>query len=55
MIRIGAETAIIRATSSHDDGREVLVEAELNRAGRNRVLVNRQKLPRVRDLLGVCA
>ena len=53
MIRIGAETAIIRAVVVHEDGRELLVEAELNRAGRNRVLVNRQKLPRVRDLLGV--
>jgi DNA replication and repair protein RecF len=53
MIRIGADTAIIRAVVVHEDGREVLVEAELNRAGRNRVLVNRQKLPRVRDLLGV--
>ena len=53
MIRVGADTAIIRATVLHDDGREMLVEAEINRAGRNRVLVNRQKLPRVRDLLGV--
>jgi DNA replication and repair protein RecF len=53
LIRVGAETAILRATVVHEDGREVLVEAELSRAGRNRVLVNRQKLPRVRDLLGV--
>lgn len=53
LIRIGAETAIIRATVRQEDGREVLVEAELNRSGRNRVLVNRQKLPRTRDLLGV--
>lgn len=53
MIRIGAEQAVIRATVLHDDGREVLVEAELNRNGRNRVLVNRQKLGRARELLGV--
>jgi DNA replication and repair protein RecF len=53
MIRIGAEQAVIRATILHDDGREVLVEAELNRLGRNRVLVNRQKLGRTRELLGV--
>jgi DNA replication and repair protein RecF len=37
----------------HDDGREVLVELELSRNGRNRVLINRQKLGRARDLLGV--
>ena len=53
LIRIGAEQAVIRATVRHDDGREVLVEAELNRSGRNRVLVNRQRLQRTRDLLGV--
>ena len=53
LIRVGADTAIIRATVVQEDGREVLVEAELTRSGRNRVLVNRQKLPRTRDLLGV--
>ncbi len=53
LIRLGADTAIIRATVVHDDDREVLVEAEINRLGRNRVLVNRQKLGRSRELLGV--
>jgi DNA replication and repair protein RecF len=53
LIRWGAETAVIRATVCHDDGREVLVEAEINRTGRDRVLVNRQKLGRSRELLGV--
>ncbi|CAB4552100.1 MAG: DNA replication and repair protein RecF [Actinobacteria bacterium] len=53
LVRIGADTAIIRATVLQDDGREVLVEAELSRTGRSRVLVNRQRLPRTRDLLGV--
>ncbi|MBI5088545.1 MAG: DNA replication/repair protein RecF [Actinobacteria bacterium] len=53
LVRVGAETAIVRATVQQDDGREVLVEAEINRAGRNRVLVNRQKLGRTRELLGV--
>ena len=43
----------MRATVVHDDGREVLVELELNRLGRNRVQVNRQRLGRARDLLGV--
>ena len=53
LIRVGAESAVVRATVVHDDGREVLVELELSRNGRNRVLVNRQKLGRTRDLLGV--
>ena len=44
---------MIRATLRDDDGREVLIEAELTRAGRNRVQVNRQRLARARDLLGV--
>jgi DNA replication and repair protein RecF len=53
LIRIGCDTGFIRATIRDDDGREVLVEAELSRAGRNRVQVNRQRLARIRDLLGV--
>ncbi len=53
LVRMGADAAIIRATVLHDDDREVLVEAEISRLGRNRVLVNRQKLGRARDLLGV--
>ncbi len=53
LIRVGADSAVVRATVVHDDGREVLVEFELTSSGRNRVLVNRQKLGRSRDLLGV--
>ena len=53
LIRVGVDQAVIRATVRHDDGREVLIEAEMNRSGRNRVLVNRQKLVRTRDLLGI--
>ena len=53
LIRHGADSAYIRATIVHEDGRELLVEAEINRAGRNRVLVNKQRLARSRDLLGV--
>lgn len=52
LIRAGADTAIIRATIRQDDGRETLIEVELASVGRNRVQVNRQKLARVRDLLG---
>ena len=51
LVRVGASTAIIRATVL-DDERESLIEIELAAAGRNRVQVNRQRLQRVRDLLG---
>jgi len=53
LIRVGADVAVVRATVAHPDGREVLVELELTRNGRNRVQVNRQKLGRARELLGV--
>jgi DNA replication and repair protein RecF len=53
LIRVGAETAVIRALVRHDDGRDLSVEVELSRTGRTRVLVNRNKIPRTRDLLGV--
>ncbi len=52
LVRVGADTAIIRATVVDDDGRESLIEIELVASGRNRVQVNRQRLQRVRDLLG---
>ena len=53
LVRVGADTGIIRAAIREEDGREVLIEAELVRVGRNRVQINRQKLGRTRDLLGV--
>lgn len=53
LIRNGSDLAVVRATVVHPDGREVLVELELSRNGRNRVLVNKQRLSRTRDLLGV--
>jgi len=54
LVRKGCDSAYIRAEIRHDDdGREVLVEAEINRMGRNKVLVNKQRLQRVRDLLGI--
>lgn len=53
LIREGTDTAYVRALVCHEDGREILVECEINRAGRNRVFVNRQRLGRTRDLLGV--
>lgn len=52
LVRSGAERGIIRATVVDDDGRRSLIEAEIVSGGRNRVQVNRQRLPRTRDLLG---
>ena len=51
LIRSGADAAVVRGTVRHDD-REQLIEAELAVSGRNRVLVNRQRLVRTRDVLG---
>ena len=53
MVRVGATAAVLRAEVRDDDGRLSLIEAELAPAGRNRVQVNRQRLSRARDLLGV--
>src|SRR5688500_10268542 len=53
LVRVGADSAIVRATLRDDDGRESLIEAELATTGRGRVLVNKQRLGRTRDLLGV--
>ena len=53
LVRVGADAAVVRATVLHTDGREVLVELEISRQGRSRVQVNRQRLGRTRDLLGV--
>jgi DNA replication and repair protein RecF len=50
LIRHGYDCAVVRAEGERD-GRSLLIEAEINRTGRNRVLVNRQRLPRARDLL----
>ncbi len=52
LVRVGAEQGIIRARLNVDQ-REVWIEAELSRQGRQRVLVNRQRLARTRDLLGM--
>ena len=52
LIRAGADRAILRAEGD-EAGRRLLIEAEINRSGRHRVQVNRQKLARSRDLLGI--
>ena len=51
LVRRGAPFAVVRALAERE-GRELLVEAQLQASGRNRVLVNRQPLRRARDLLG---
>lgn len=51
LVRRGAERAVVRAEVS-DEGRTQLIEAEISPGGRGRVLVNRQRLGRTRDLLG---
>ena len=53
LIRDGADAAVLRATVESPDGREQLIEVEIPRIGRNRMQVNRQRLQRARDLLGV--
>jgi DNA replication and repair protein RecF len=53
LVRVGASSAVVRAEVVDEDGRTSLIEAELVPAGRNRVQVNRQRLTRSRDLLGV--
>ena len=53
LVRVGATSAVVRAELRDEDGRASLIEAELVPAGRNRVQINRQRLHRARDLLGV--
>jgi DNA replication and repair protein RecF len=56
LVRDGDERAVLRAsvvrTEAEGGSRTTLVEAELTRTGRDRVLVNRSALRRSRDLLG---
>jgi DNA replication and repair protein RecF len=51
LVRRGAPFAVVRALAERE-GRELLVEAQIQPNGRNRVQVNRQPLRRARDLLG---
>jgi len=51
LVRHGAAEAVVRAEGRRED-RELLIEAAIAPAGRGKVLVNRQRLPRSRDLLG---
>ncbi len=51
LVRVGATQATVRAEAERE-GRQLLIEAELVPSGRSRIQVNRQRLPRSRDLLG---
>jgi DNA replication and repair protein RecF len=51
LVRAGSASAVVRG-SVVDGAREQLIEAELVPSGRSRVLVNRQRLGRARDVLG---
>lgn len=53
LVRVGASAAIVRAAVDTDDGREQLIEIEIPRVGRNRIQVNRQRVNRLSDLVGV--
>jgi DNA replication and repair protein RecF len=52
LVRSGAERAVVRAEGCRD-GREVLIEAEVARTGRHRAQLNRQRLTKAADLVGV--
>lgn len=51
LVRVGMPGAVVRAEGERE-GRSLLIEAALQRTGRDRVLVNRQPLRRTRDLVG---
>ena len=51
LVRSGQQQAVLRARADRD-GRSLLVEAELNLAGRDRFRLNRQPLRRNDDVLG---
>ncbi len=52
LVRSGADSGVVRARL-HSGTREILIESEISARGRSRVQVNRQRLQRLRDLLGV--
>jgi DNA replication and repair protein RecF len=52
LVKQGAEQAVVRAAVVKD-GREALIEVEINPGRSNRARVNRAPLPRTRDLVGL--
>ncbi|HEY8093586.1 MAG TPA: DNA replication and repair protein RecF, partial [Acidimicrobiales bacterium] len=53
LVREGCERAVVRAEVEPTDGRVVSIECELHAVGRDRVLINKQRLGRASELLGV--
>ena len=53
LIREGSTAALVRCEAWLDDGRDVLIEAEIARNRPNRLQINRQRTNRRRDLLEV--
>lgn len=51
LVRSGEQQAVLRATANRE-GRSILVETELNLAGKDKVRLNRQPVRRAEDLLG---
>jgi DNA replication and repair protein RecF len=52
LVRTGAERALVRAAVVRD-GREAVLEVEINPGRSNRARVNRAELPRARELMGL--
>jgi DNA replication and repair protein RecF len=52
LVRLGADRAVIRATVQRD-GRQALIELEINPGRTNRARLNRGPVPAPRDVLGV--
>jgi DNA replication and repair protein RecF len=52
LVRFGAESAVVRAAVVRD-GREAVLEVQINPGRSNRARVNRSPLPRARELLGL--
>jgi DNA replication and repair protein RecF len=52
LVRAGADRALVRATVVRD-GREAVLEVEINPGKANRARVNRAELPRARELIGL--
>jgi len=53
LVRLGAERAVIRAAVVREEGRQTLVELELNPGRANRARINRSDNARPRDILGL--
>jgi DNA replication and repair protein RecF len=52
LVRFGAESAVVRAAVVRD-GREAVLELQINPGKSNRARVNRSPLPRAREMLGL--